>query len=84
MTRDGYVVSETVYRVNCARHEHQKQVRDMIAQAIVHKALDMERQRQVVAQRQLEEMAKLQMVQRVRVSSRFGQLSIAFLFLPYG
>ena len=50
-----------------ARKEHKKHVRDMLAQAIVHKALDMERNRQVVIKNKLEEIAKIELVRRVRV-----------------
>lgn len=50
-----------------ARKEHKKHVKDMLAQAIVHKSLDMERTRQVEIRRKLEEIAKIELVRRVRV-----------------
>jgi hypothetical protein len=52
-----------------ARKEHKKHVKDMLSQAIVHKTLDMERTRQVEIRRKLEEIAKIELVRRVRVSS---------------
>ncbi len=68
VTRRGEVVSENTYRLNMARKEHKKHVRDLLAQAIVHKTLDMERSRQVDIRHKLEEIAKVELVRRVRVS----------------
>ena len=53
-----------------ARKEHQHHVRDLLAQAIVHKTLDMERTRQVQIKKKLEEIAKIELVNRVKVSVR--------------
>ena len=52
-----------------ARKEHKKHVRDLLAQAIVHKTLDLERTRQVAIKKKLEEIAKEEMVRRVKVGS---------------
>ena len=51
-----------------AKKEHKKHVRELLAQAIVHKTLDMERMRQVNIKKKLEEIAKIELVQRVQVS----------------
>lgn len=56
--------------MNMARKEHKKHVKDLLAQAIVHKTLDLERYRQVEIKKKLEEIAKIEMVRRVRVSRR--------------
>ena len=66
--RRGEIVSENTYRLNMARKEHKKHVRELLAQAIVHKTLDMERNRQVEIRKKLEEIAKIELVRRVRVS----------------
>ena len=66
--RRGEIVSENTYRLNMARKEHKKHVRELLAQAIVHKTLDMERNRQVEIRKKLEEIAKCELVRRVRVS----------------
>ncbi len=50
-----------------ARREQKQHVQDMLAQAIVHKSLDMERARQVQIRRKLEEIAKIELVRRVQV-----------------
>ncbi|XP_022106249.1 glutamate-rich protein 3-like isoform X3 [Acanthaster planci] len=68
ITRNGEIVTENTFRLNMARKEHQKHVRDLMAQAIVHKALDMERSRQAEIKRKLEEIAKVELVQRVKSS----------------
>lgn len=67
INRRGEIVTESSYRLTMARKEHQGHVRDLMAQAIVHKALDMERHRQASIKRKLEEIAKVKLVQRVRV-----------------
>ena len=51
-----------------ARKEHKKHVRELLASAIVHKTLDLERMRQVEIRKRLEEIAKMELVRRVRVS----------------
>lgn len=51
-----------------ARKEHKRHVKNLLASAIVHKTLDMERHRQVEIKRKLEEIAKIELVRRVRVS----------------
>ncbi|XP_071855597.1 uncharacterized protein [Apostichopus japonicus] len=66
INRRGEIVTESSYRLTMARKEHQGHVRDLMAQAIVHKALDMERHRQASIKRKLEEIAKVKLVQRVR------------------
>lgn len=40
----------------------------MLAQAIVHKTLDMERQRQAEVRKRLDRISKIEMVKKVRVS----------------
>ena len=42
MTRKGKIIDEKTYRLNMAKKEHRKHVRDLLATAIVHKTLDME------------------------------------------
>ena len=56
-----------------ARKEHKKHVRELLAQAIVHRTLDMERSRQVAIKQKLEEIAKIELVRRVRVSHIYGE-----------
>ncbi|CAB4027628.1 Hypothetical predicted protein [Paramuricea clavata] len=42
VTKSGKIVSEKTYRLQMAKKEHKDHVRDLLATAIVHKALDME------------------------------------------
>ena len=67
VTRRGDLVTESTFRLNMARKEHQRHVRDLMAQAIVHKTLDLERQRQSDIKQKLEEISKVELVRRVRV-----------------
>ncbi|XP_076457028.1 uncharacterized protein LOC143291186 isoform X2 [Babylonia areolata] len=67
VSKQGEIISEATYRLNVSRKEHKKQVKDMLAQAIVHKTLDLERTRQAEIKKKLEEISKIQLVQRVRV-----------------
>ncbi|KAJ8311283.1 hypothetical protein KUTeg_011168 [Tegillarca granosa] len=68
INKRGEIISENQYRLNMARKEHKKHVKDLLAQAIVHKTLDLERNRQVEIKSKLEEIAKIELVRRVRVS----------------
>lgn len=79
--RNGRLVSENEYRSRIAQKEHRKHVRDVLAQAIVHKALDMERQRQVAIRKKLEEIAKLDLVARVRVRKLFLYIYLYIFWL---
>ena len=63
-----------------SRKEHKKHVKDMLAQAIVHKTLDLERSRQAEIKKKLEEIAKIQLVRRVRVRFVFVALSVCLSF----
>ena len=67
ITRKGEVISESKYRLLNARASHRKQVKEMLAEAIVSKTIDMERQRQAEVRKRLDRIAKLEMVKRVRV-----------------
>ncbi|XP_021365221.1 serine/arginine repetitive matrix protein 2-like isoform X2 [Mizuhopecten yessoensis] len=76
----GRIVSENQYRLNMARKEHKRHVKDLLSQAIVHKTLDLERTRQVEIKRKLEEIGKIELVRRVRATrGRRGDEEI----LPY-
>ncbi|KAH3713027.1 hypothetical protein DPMN_072790 [Dreissena polymorpha] len=68
VNRRGEIISENQYRLNMARKEHKKHVKNLLAQAIVHKTLDLERYRQVEIKKKLEEIAKIEMVRRVRAT----------------
>ncbi|KAL5014815.1 hypothetical protein ScPMuIL_009085 [Solemya velum] len=66
VNKRGEIITETQYRINMARKEHKRHVKDLLAQAIVHKTLDLERYRQVEIRQKLEEIAKIELVRRVR------------------
>ncbi|GFS02228.1 glutamate-rich 3 [Elysia marginata] len=66
----GEIVTENTYRLNMSRREHKQHVKDMLAQAIVHKTLDLERTRQAEIRRKLEEIAKIELVRRVRADRK--------------
>ena len=42
VTKNGKIIDEKTYRLNMAKKEHRKHVRDLLATAIVHKTLDIE------------------------------------------
>ena len=42
VTKRGTIIDEKTYRLNMAKKEHRKHVRDLLATAIVHKTLDIE------------------------------------------
>eukprot|EP00062_Callorhinchus_milii_P003440 gi/632940723/ref/XP_007885471.1/ PREDICTED: glutamate-rich protein 3 [Callorhinchus milii] len=67
ITRSGRIVSEKEYRLNIVRKDHHKYVRECLAQAIFHKVLDMERHHQIEIKKQLEDFARRERVQRIKV-----------------
>ncbi|KAH9489952.1 Glutamate-rich protein 3 [Bulinus truncatus] len=69
ITKDGHIISENTYRLNTCRREHKQHVKDMLAQAIVHKTLDLERMRQAEIRKKLEEIAKIELVRSIRLDT---------------
>ncbi|XP_075924944.1 uncharacterized protein LOC116945077 isoform X1 [Petromyzon marinus] len=65
--RSGELVSERAYKLQVARKEHQERVREVLAQAILDKALHMEHYRQAAIRRKLEEISKLKRIRRIQV-----------------
>ncbi|XP_078524786.1 glutamate-rich protein 3 [Lissotriton helveticus] len=67
VTRSGRILSEKEYRMNAMRKDHQKYIRECLAQAIFHKVLDMERHHQIEIKRKLENFARKERVQKIKV-----------------
>ncbi|XP_029473424.1 glutamate-rich protein 3 isoform X2 [Rhinatrema bivittatum] len=67
ITRSGRIISEREYRLNAMRRDHQRYVRECLAQAIFHKVLDMERHHQIEIKRKLETFARKEQVHRSKV-----------------
>ncbi|XP_069498009.1 glutamate-rich protein 3 isoform X2 [Ambystoma mexicanum] len=67
VTRSGRIVSEKEYRLNAMRKDHQKYIRECLAQAIFHKVLDMERHHQIEIKRKLENFARKERIQKTKV-----------------
>ncbi|XP_006831152.1 PREDICTED: uncharacterized protein C1orf173 homolog [Chrysochloris asiatica] len=66
ITRNGRILSEKEYKLNIMKRDHQKYIRDCLAQAIFHKVLDMERYHQLEIKNKLETLAKKERVQRFK------------------
>ncbi|XP_053326325.1 glutamate-rich protein 3 [Spea bombifrons] len=64
ITRSGRILTEKEYRINAMRRDHQRYIRECLAQAIFHKVLDMERHHQIEIRRKLESFAKKEQVRR--------------------
>ncbi|XP_019383936.1 PREDICTED: glutamate-rich protein 3 isoform X1 [Gavialis gangeticus] len=75
ISRSGRIISEKEYRLNVMRKDHQKYVRECLAQAIFHRVLDMERHHQLEIKRKLENVVRKERVQRIKVerSRRSGE-----------
>ncbi|XP_043376056.1 glutamate-rich protein 3 isoform X7 [Dermochelys coriacea] len=67
ISRSGRIISEKEYRLNAMRKDHQRYVRECLAQAIFHKVLDMERHHQLEIKRKLENVVRKDRVQRIKV-----------------
>ncbi|XP_066933673.1 glutamate-rich protein 3-like [Clytia hemisphaerica] len=72
ITKNGKITSENSYRLKIAKREHREHVKDLLATAIVEKALDMERMRQYEIRKKLDELYKIELVNKVR-SERGGK-----------
>lgn len=66
----GEIVTEGEYRSRLAQREHRKYVRHMLAENIVHRAVDMERARLAEIRRQHEILAKAANVNNIKESRR--------------
>ena len=60
-------MSETTYKLNCLKRDNWRRAQDTLARAVVNEAIDVEHMRQAEFMRKLEEVAKAQAVQRIRV-----------------
>uniref|UniRef100_A0AC11D0J6 Glutamate rich 3 n=1 Tax=Ovis aries TaxID=9940 RepID=A0AC11D0J6_SHEEP len=70
ITRNGRILSEKEYKLNIMKKDHQKYIRECLAQAIFHKVLDMERYHQLEIKKKLETLAKKERIQRFKTSPR--------------
>uniref|UniRef100_A0A452R584 Glutamate rich 3 n=1 Tax=Ursus americanus TaxID=9643 RepID=A0A452R584_URSAM len=66
ITRSGRILSEKEYKLNIMKRDHQKYIRECLAQAIFHKVLDMERYHQLEIKKKLETLAKKERIQRFK------------------
>ncbi|XP_060629717.2 glutamate-rich protein 3 [Anolis sagrei] len=66
VSRSGRIISEKEYQLNAMRKDHQKYIRECLAQAIFHKVLDMERHHQVELKRKIENSARKERVQKIK------------------
>ncbi|CAH2311041.1 Hypothetical predicted protein [Pelobates cultripes] len=83
ITRSGRILSEKEYRINAMRRDHQKYIRECLAQAIFHKVLDMERHHQIEIKRKLESFARKERVQRTKVDhSKSAEEDMGPVFSP--
>ncbi|KAM4872842.1 glutamate-rich protein 3 [Thomomys bottae] len=66
ITRSGRILSEKEYKLNIMKRDHQKYIRECLAQAIFHKVLDMERYHQLEIKRKLETLARKEKIKRFK------------------
>ncbi|KAM9692889.1 glutamate-rich protein 3 [Dama dama] len=66
ITRNGRILSEKEYKLNIMKKDHQKYIRECLAQAIFHKVLDMERYHQLEIKKKLETLARKERIQRFK------------------
>nr|KAF6504959.1 glutamate rich 3 [Rousettus aegyptiacus] len=66
ITRSGRILSEKEYKLNIMKRDHQKYIRECLAQAIFHKVLDMERCHQLEIKKKLEAFARKERIQRFK------------------
>ncbi|KAG8507882.1 Glutamate-rich protein 3, partial [Galemys pyrenaicus] len=66
ITRSGRILSEKEYKLNIMKRDHQKYIRECLAQAIFHKVLDMERYHQLEIKKKLETLSRKERIQRFK------------------
>ncbi|KAM5256409.1 LOW QUALITY PROTEIN: glutamate-rich protein 3 [Ctenodactylus gundi] len=66
ITRSGRILSEKEYKLSIMKQDHQKYIRECLAQAIFHKVLDMERYHQLEIKKKLEALARKERIQRFK------------------
>ncbi|KAL1772698.1 hypothetical protein HispidOSU_030415 [Sigmodon hispidus] len=66
ITRSGRILSEKEYKVNTMKRDHEKSIRECLAQAIFHKVLDMERYHQLEIKKKLDTLARKERIQRLK------------------
>ncbi|KAI5243729.1 Glutamate-Rich Protein 3 [Manis pentadactyla] len=66
ISRNGRILSEKEYKLNIMSQDHQKYIRECLAQAIFHKVLDMERYNQLEIKKKLETLARKERIPRFK------------------
>ncbi|XP_013910766.1 PREDICTED: glutamate-rich protein 3, partial [Thamnophis sirtalis] len=66
VSRSGKIISDKEYRLNAMKKDHQKYIRECLAQAIFHKALDMERHHQGDVKKKVESSARRERIQKTK------------------
>ncbi|NXS08149.1 ERIC3 protein, partial [Neodrepanis coruscans] len=67
ISRSGRIIPEQEYRLNAMRRDHQRHVQECLARAIFHKVLDMEHHHQLEIKQKLENAARKERVQKIKV-----------------
>ncbi|XP_036880286.2 glutamate-rich protein 3 isoform X2 [Manis javanica] len=70
ISRNGRILSEKEYKLNIMSQDHQKYIRECLAQAIFHKVLDMERYHQLEIKKKLETLARKERIPRFKTAPR--------------
>uniref|UniRef100_H3CZD0 Glutamate-rich 3 n=1 Tax=Tetraodon nigroviridis TaxID=99883 RepID=H3CZD0_TETNG len=75
ITRSGRIVPDKEYRHRLSQRQHQRHVRECLAQAVFHKVLEMERAHQIEIKQRLEEFAKRERVHKIKLqrSNRYEE-----------
>ncbi|NXD94473.1 ERIC3 protein, partial [Chaetorhynchus papuensis] len=68
ISRSGRIIPEKEYRLNAMRKDHQRYVRERLADAIFRKVLDMERHHQLEIKRKLEYSVRKDGLQKIKTS----------------
>ncbi|KAK2508655.1 hypothetical protein MC885_008604, partial [Smutsia gigantea] len=70
ISRNGRILSEKEYKLSIRSQDHQKYIRECLAQAIFHKVLDMERYHQLEIKKKLETLARRERIPRFKTAPR--------------
>lgn len=81
ITRDGHILDEETVRLFHLRMDHRKKSRQLMAEALVKRAVEIERRRRGELKKTMQQLAKFEIAEKVKHQARYP-VGVAHLNLP--
>ncbi|XP_014789748.1 uncharacterized protein LOC106883303 isoform X2 [Octopus bimaculoides] len=78
VTRKGEIVPDAVYRTNMANAERRRKAREQLTQELLNKSINLQRKYESEIQHRLEEIAKLELIRKIRLETRTSNNKFGF------